>query len=197
MKLIVGIGNKGNKYKLTRHNVGFIILEKLADKFQLKFDKKRHEYDFTGSSIDASRFVLIKPNTYVNLSGLAVKSALNDFHETIESLLIISDDINLPLGQIRLRKSGGDGGHNGLSSIIENLESNKFPRLRFGIGNDFTKGNMADYVLSEFTKAELVELEPKFEYCFSIIETYIQFGLNKTFEYYSQSINKINSQITN
>lgn len=197
MKIIVGIGNKGNKYKLTRHNVGFIILEKLANKLQLKFEKKRHEYDFTGSSIGTSRFVLIKPATYVNLSGIAVKAALNDFNEDIESLLVISDDINLTLGHIRLRKSGGDGGHNGLFSIIESLNSNEFPRLRFGVGNKFDKGNMADYVLSDFSKTELELLEPKFEYCFSIIENYIQFGLNKTFEYYSQSINKINSQLPN
>ena len=197
MKIIIGIGNKGNKYKVTRHNVGFIILDKFAEKLQLEFNKKRHKYDFTGSSIDASCFVLIKPNTYVNLSGLAVKQTLLDFDQGINSILVISDDINLPLGQIRLRKSGGDGGHNGIASIIETLESNKFVRLRFGVGNDFDNGKMANYVLSPFTHDEIIQIEPKIDYCISVIENFIQFGLNKTFEYYSQSINKINSQLTN
>jgi PTH1 family peptidyl-tRNA hydrolase len=197
LKIIVGIGNKGNKYKLTRHNVGFIILDKFAEKLQLEFDKKRQEYDFTGSSIDASRFVLIKPNTYVNLSGLAVKQSLTDFNQEINSLLVIADDINLPLGKIRLRKSGGEGGHNGIASVIESLGSKNFARLRFGVGNNFEKGDMANYVLSPFTKTEINYIEPKINYCISIIENFIQFGLNKTFEYYSQSINKINSQLTN
>lgn len=197
MKLIVGIGNKGAKYNLTRHNIGFILLDRFANKYQLEFTEKRPEYVFTGSTLNASRFVLIKPTTYVNLSGIAVKKALEDFSTTIESLLVISDDINLPLGSIRLRKSGGDGGHNGLLSIIENLETKNFARVRFGIGKDFAEGKMADYVLSKFSETEINELKEKFDYSISLIENFIEFGLNKTFEYYSQSINKINSQLTN
>lgn len=193
MKVIVGIGNKGAKYNLTRHNVGFILLDMLAKKYQIEFKKTRHEYDFTGSKLNASLFVLIKPNTFVNLSGIAVKKALEDFSSNLASLLIISDDIHLPLGQLRLRKSGGDGGHNGLTSIIETLGTEKFARLRFGIGNTFQNGKMADYVLSKFAEEELISLKTKFDYAISLVENFIEFGLNKTFEYYSKSINKINS----
>jgi len=197
LKIIVGIGNKGVKYKLTRHNVGFILLDKLANKYQIEFQKTGHEYDFTGSKLNASLFVLIKSNTYVNLSGIAVVKALYDFEASNDELLIISDDLNLPLGEIRLRKSGGDGGHNGLHSIIQSLGTNNFARLRFGIGNNFDNGEMADYVLSKFSNSELNQLENRFDYAISLIESFIEFGLNKTFEYYSKSINKINSQLTN
>ena len=126
MKTIIGLGNPGKKYELTRHNIGFMIIDKFAQKYKLEFSPSKGDYYSVGSVINTSHFSLYKPTTYMNLSGVAVNEIVDNDNIKLDDLFIISDDINLDTGKIRIRESGGDGGHNGLSSIIYHLNSDKF-----------------------------------------------------------------------
>jgi len=189
--LIVGLGNPGKKYELTRHNIGFLILDKFASKKNLHF-KKKENYQYVEGSTGSSTFFLLKPITYMNLSGIAVSEFLSKINIPLENMLVIVDDVNLELGKIRLRKSGSDGGHNGLKSIIYHLESNQFPRLRFGIGNKF-EGELAEYVLSKFSDEELSSINYSLEFSIELIENFIHGGYKLMLDYFS----KINSQRKN
>ena len=191
MYLIVGLGNPGKKYELTRHNIGFLILDKFASKKNLHF-KKKENYQYVEGSTGSSTFFLLKPITYMNLSGIAVSEFLSKINIPLENMLVIVDDVNLELGKIRLRKSGSDGGHNGLKSIIYHLESNQFPRLRFGIGNKF-EGELAEYVLSKFSDEELSSINYSLEFSIELIENFIHGGYKLMLDYFS----KINSQRKN
>jgi peptidyl-tRNA hydrolase, PTH1 family len=152
VRIVVGIGNPGKRYENTRHNIGFLILNQFAEKNKISFTPSKADYYFSEGEIDGSTFVLIKPATYVNNSGLAVTQALEYYSTGLNDLLVVVDDINLATGSLRVRASGGDGGHNGIKSIIYHLNSNEFARIRVGIGSEFGKGEMADYVLSKFHK---------------------------------------------
>jgi PTH1 family peptidyl-tRNA hydrolase len=193
LRAVLGIGNPGSEYSGTRHNIGFNILDYLAVKWKLEFSPSKKDYYFTGGNINASRFILVKPSTYVNLTGIAAEQVIGEYEIELEDLLVICDDINLEPGQIRLRTSGGDGGHNGIVSLIYTLESDKFPRLRFGIGNDFENGLMADYVLEKFCNDEIEIIEPQIKFTSEIIENFIIGGTKQMLEYYSIQSNKINS----
>ncbi len=137
MRLIVGIGNPGSRYKNNRHNVGFQFLDFFVQKKMLQFKASKFQFHFTEGELFGEPFVLLKPDTYVNNSGLAVLDCINHYRIEVNDVLVVVDDINLALSKIRIRKSGGDGGHNGLYSIIYHLESKDFSRLRIGIGDDF------------------------------------------------------------
>lgn len=177
--LIVGLGNIGIEYENTRHNIGFMILDALAEASNISFMDKRYgmvaEYKFKGRT-----FVLLKPSTYMNRSGLAVNYWLKQTKVPIDKMLILVDDIALPLGTIRIKPKGGDGGHNGLSSISQNIASSKFPRLRFGIGNDFYPGQQADYVLGEWSKEESKELPFLIDHSIDMIKSFGTIGLQLT-----------------
>lgn len=149
--LIVGLGNPGARYAETRHNVGFKVVELLAEKLHLNFRAGKGDYLIASG---ASEILLLKPLTYMNNSGLAVRHATDYFAIDLARLLIIFDDYQLPLGKLRLRPSGSDGGHNGMASVIQHLGTPEVPRLRLGIGAEFHKGEMADYVLTAFSRAE-------------------------------------------
>jgi PTH1 family peptidyl-tRNA hydrolase len=149
--LIVGLGNPGPRYADTRHNVGFQVVERLAERLDLSFRSGRGDYLLASG---ASEIQLLKPLTYMNNSGLAVRQALDYFAIDIARLLIVFDDHQLPLGKLRLRAGGSDGGHNGMASVIQHLGVQEIPRLRLGISAAFEKGDMADYVLSTFSKTE-------------------------------------------
>lgn len=192
MRIILGIGNPGRKYVDTKHNIGFIILDKFAQKYGLKFKPSKFGYIETGSSLDSSRFALIKPTTYVNNSGLAALDVLDYYNLPPEDLLVISDDVNLELGKIRIRKSGGDGGHNGLKSIIYHLNSDQFARLRFGIGDGFDEGEMADYVLSKFSKKNFDYLEQKIVFSVKLIEHFILGGSKEMLDFFSKNSSILN-----
>ncbi len=183
---IVGLGNPGKKYELTRHNIGFIIIDKFAEKNKLHFEKKEN-YQFVEGSIGSSTFFLVKPTTYMNMCGLAVEKFVVENNILLENLLIVVDDINLQLGKIRLRKSGGDGGHNGLKSIIYHLKNSQFPRLRFGIGSNFEKGDMAEYVLSNFTNDEFNTINGSINFSLELIEKFIQGGYKLMSDYFSRN----------
>jgi PTH1 family peptidyl-tRNA hydrolase len=177
--LITGLGNVGDAYYNTRHNIGFSILDALADASNIHFTDKRYgfiaEYAFKGK-----RFILLKPSTYVNLSGKAVNYWLQKESIGLENLLVIVDDIALPFGTVRIRPGGGDGGHNGLINIIQVLGHQQFARLRFGIGNDFPPGRQVEYVLGQWSEAEEKMLPGRIRHCHEAIRSFGLSGMEKT-----------------
>ncbi|HEX8617455.1 MAG TPA: aminoacyl-tRNA hydrolase [Thermoanaerobaculia bacterium] len=164
MKMIVGLGNPGAEYERTRHNVGWQVLDAFARKFRI--DITRHEKNaLTGSGRVAGGSVMVaKPLTYMNLSGDAVKLLTNAYLESTEELIVVYDDIDLPLGRLRIRPNGSSGTHNGMRSIISVLKTERFPRLRFGIGSA-EQGKLRDYVLDEFTAEEQPVVDKAIERC--------------------------------
>ena len=177
--LIVGLGNIGEKYQNTRHNIGFKILNFFASKETLTFETvklaDRANYKLKGRS-----FIFLKPNTYMNLSGKAVKYWLEKEKISLENLLIITDDLNLPFGTLRLKTKGSDGGHNGLKDIQEKLNTTKYNRFRFGISDDFGKGRQVDYVLGEWTAEENEKLEERLNKSVEVIKSFGLSGMNNT-----------------
>lgn len=158
MRVIIGLGNPGSEYQHTRHNIGFDIVDALAADRRVAFDAGRGEFVIARGSYREKEFAFIKPLTYINNSGIAVAEVLNNFDLSSENLLVVVDDFHIPLGTLRLRREGSSGGHNGLYSIIYHLQSENFPRLRFGIGSEKMpkqKSGMADFVLSQFAHEEL------------------------------------------
>jgi peptidyl-tRNA hydrolase, PTH1 family len=170
--LIAGLGNIGDEYANTRHNIGFTVVDVLARLSGVSFQSGRYA-DVARLKIKNKTLVLIKPSTYMNLSGKAVRYWLDKEKIPLENLLVVVDDIALPPGQLRLRMKGGPGGHNGLISIIETLETEEFARLRFGIGNDFAKGYQTEYVLGKWTKAEEEVLIPKITEAVEMIKSFV------------------------
>jgi PTH1 family peptidyl-tRNA hydrolase len=151
---IVGLGNPGSEYYGTRHNIGFAVVDAIAEEIHVNFSPGNGDY-LIGT--ERKNFLLVKPLTYMNNSGIAVKEVMESFDISINNIVVVVDDFHLPLGALRLRTTGSSGGHNGLSSIIRHLESEDFPRLRCGIGNTATPGNphrTADFVLSMFNREE-------------------------------------------
>jgi len=178
--LIVGLGNIGDEYKNTRHNVGFQVLDALARASNLVFDVNRRygavaEYKFKGRS-----FILLKPSTYMNLSGNAVRYWLQKENIPIENLLVIVDDLALPFGAIRMRGKGSDAGHNGLKHINQVLGTNEYARVRIGVGNEFSRGQQIDYVLGEWDDEELKKLPERLDKVVEIIKSFGTIGLQQT-----------------
>lgn len=193
MKAIIGLGNPGKKYELTRHNIGFMIIDSFAQKHKLEFSPSKGDYYSVGSVINTSHFNLYKPTTYINMSGMAVNDIIESDNIQLDDLLIISDDINLDTGKIRIRESGGDGGHNGLSSVIYHLNSDKFSRLRFGVGNDFDEGKMPEYVLQNFYENEQNIIRLSVDFSVSLIEQFIIGGKKNMLNFFSKEHSKINN----
>ncbi|NVJ88076.1 MAG: aminoacyl-tRNA hydrolase [Flavobacteriaceae bacterium] len=170
--LIVGLGNIGEKYTNTRHNIGFRILDELAKTKQVEFETEKLG-DVATFRFKGRTFILLKPNTYMNLSGKAVKFWMQKEKVSIDNLLVITDDLNIDFGTIRVKGKGSDGGHNGLKDIQDKLVTTKYPRFRFGVGSNFSKGRQVDYVLGDWSAEEeskLIERLPK------SIEVVLSFG---------------------
>jgi len=182
--LITGLGNPGDEYAHTRHNIGFDILDALVGASNISFQDKRYGF-ITEIKYKARTLHLLKPTTYVNLSGRAVNYYMNKHKIPIQNSLVIADDIALPFGKLRLRAKGGDAGHNGLSSIIQTLGSNQFPRLRFGIGDDFPQGMQADFVLSEWSDEEKKQLPEHLDRAVKIIQSFVTIGTAFTMNKYN------------
>jgi len=195
LKAIVGLGNPGLRYNNTRHNIGFIVLDAFAEKHNLSFTPDKGEYYSVGSNLGSSHFYLYKPTTFMNQSGNAVSDIINKNNIDLEDLLIITDDINLPTGKIRFREAGGDGGHNGLSSIIYSLETNKFNRIRFGVGDDFKDGEMPNYVLDKFYENEKEIIRLGVGFSIQLIEKFIIGGKQEMMNFYSKEYNNILNQL--
>ena len=190
MRAVLGIGNPGKKYINTRHNIGITIVERLVNKYRLNFVESKFDYFVAEGSVSINDFCLIKPTTYVNNSGLAAKEFIDYSGVDISDFLVVSDDVNLDPGKLRIRKFGGDGGHNGLHSIIYHLESEDFPRLRFGIGRDFEDGSMANFVLSKFDKEEEPAVEEAIDLSIVLIESFIVDGIQGALNLYSREMKK-------
>jgi peptidyl-tRNA hydrolase, PTH1 family len=177
--LIAGLGNIGPEYELTRHNIGFLVLDRLADKHGIKFETNRlaftSELKYKGKSI-----FLIKPTTFMNLSGKAVNYWMKDLKIPKENLLVVTDDLALPFGKLRMKGKGSNGGHNGLGNIQEVLESDEYPRLRFGVGSDFSKGRQVDYVLSNFPPDEFKFLPEYLDKACEGILSFCTIGIERT-----------------
>jgi peptidyl-tRNA hydrolase, PTH1 family len=182
--LITGLGNIGQEYENTRHNVGFYVLDAFVEASNTVFMDKR--YGFVSEVKYKSRnLILLKPSTYVNRSGNAVRYYLNKEKLDISKLLVIVDDVALPFGTIRIRKKGGAGGHNGLQNIIDILGTDEFARLRFGIGNEFRIGGQVDYVLGKWTKDELKLLPEYTEKMIDAIKSFTTLGLERSMNIYN------------
>jgi PTH1 family peptidyl-tRNA hydrolase len=177
--LIVGLGNIGEKYANTRHNIGFKVLDALVEKEGLKFETQKLG-DLTTYKFKGRTFILLKPSTYMNLSGKAVKYWLTKEKVPQENLLVITDDLNLPFGNIRVKTKGSDGGHNGLKDIQNTLQTTKYNRFRFGISDEFSKGRQIDYVLGEWTDEENKTLPERIEKSIELIKSFGTAGINNT-----------------
>jgi PTH1 family peptidyl-tRNA hydrolase len=177
--LIVGLGNIGPAYVNTRHNIGFKILDYLARKENIPFQTVKlgalAEYKFKGKT-----FLLLKPNTFMNLSGKAIQYWMDKERIPIDQILVITDDLNLPFGTIRIRTKGSDGGHNGLKNTQLVLNSNVYPRFRFGISDIFKKGQQVDYVLGDWDATEKAALPERLEVAAEIIRSFGASGLEQT-----------------
>ncbi len=183
--LIVGVGNIGSEYAGTRHNIGFDIVDAFIRKHEGNF-KPVKLADLSEIKWKARKMVCIKPSTYVNMSGKAVKYWMDKEKIAMENILVVLDDIALPIDKLRLRPSGSDAGHNGLKSIQEALGTNAFPKLRFGIGNDFPKGKQVEYVLGKWTEVELPIVKKKIDKSVEIIENFATIGIERTMNQYNK-----------
>lgn len=174
--LIVGLGNIGAEYQGTRHNTGFRIADALAEDLKATFSTERYG-DVANARIKNKQVVILKSSTYMNLSGNAVRYWMNKENIPVENILVLVDDIALPFGAIRIKGSGSDAGHNGLKNIAQMLGTEAYPRLRFGIGNDFPRGCQIDYVLGQFTLDERQRLPVRVATAVEAIRTYVLAGL--------------------
>jgi len=177
--LIVGLGNIGNEYQDTRHNIGFTILDAFAKASNVFFTENRY-----GSTCEVKMkgrtLILLKPSTFMNLSGNALRYWMQKEKIEIDNVLVVVDDLALPFGTLRLKPQGSDAGHNGLKNIQEILGHNNYPRLRFGIGNDFSKGRQVEYVLGKWTKEQSEALPERAERCAEIIQSFCLAGMQLT-----------------
>ena len=182
MRVIFGIGNPGIRYENTRHNAGFLLLDYFAQKMSLRFKDAQGEYLEAVGKISDHKYALVKPVTFVNNSGIAARQVFEKYSLLPEEFLVVCDDTNLINNILRVRLSGGDGGHNGLSSVIYHLTTEQFPRIRIGIGSNPPDIVLSEYVLSEFLKSELEEYQNTFEKGAQLIEEFIIGGSKKMLE---------------
>lgn len=177
--LIVGLGNIGGEYENTRHNIGFKVLDYFAKQEDLTFVTQKLG-DVTSYKLKGRTFVFLKPSTYMNLSGKAIQYWLTKEKIPLENLLVITDDLNLPFGSIRVKTKGSDGGHNGLKDTQNTLNTNKYNRYRFGISDAFSKGRQVDYVLGEWTEEENSKLKERLDVSVALIKSFGLAGINNT-----------------
>lgn len=183
--LVAGLGNVGVEYANTRHNAGFLALDFIAQKHNLVFDPARLCF-FSQYKVKNRHIYLIKPTTFMNLSGKAVKYWLKKLEIPTEQLLVLVDDIALPLGMIRIRQKGSDGGHNGLTDIIAELQTDEFARLRIGIGSEFSKGRQVDFVLGEWESAEMELIKTKLPKIADAVNNFALEGIHRTMSKFNE-----------
>ncbi len=181
--LICGLGNPGSQYQATRHNAGYMVLDALAEASNIVFEDKR--YGFVAEmTLRGRKVLLLKPTTYMNLSGNAVRYWLNKENIDQSRLLVVSDDVALPLGDFRLKARGSNGGHNGLGHI-QQLIGQDYARLRMGIGNDFPQGGQIDWVLGKFSDEEMLILRPAVETAVQVVKSFVLAGIDVTMNLYN------------
>ncbi|MBQ4394415.1 MAG: aminoacyl-tRNA hydrolase [Paludibacteraceae bacterium] len=182
--LIVGLGNIGDEYRNTRHNIGFRMLDAFAEASNITFEDRRYGFIARGH-VKNAEFVLLKPSTYMNLSGNAVRYWMNEEKIPLERLLVLVDDLNLPFGTLRIRQQGSNGGHNGLGHIQQVLCTPNYARVRFGIGNDYARGTQINYVLGEWTEEEQQALPERLNVTNEIITSFCLQGIERTMNLYN------------
>jgi len=183
--LIVGLGNVGDEYDMTRHNTGFMVLDAFAKASNIVFSDRRYGF-VAETSVKGRKLILLKPSTFMNLSGNAVRYWLNKENIALERLLVIVDDLALPLGTLRLKASGSNAGHNGLGNIQSVLGTERYSRLRIGIGNDFPRGMQIEWVLGRYNNEELAVLQPKIDTACEIIKSFVLAGIDFTMNAYNK-----------
>lgn len=184
--LVVGLGNIGQEYEGTRHNIGFMVADHIAEKQNATFEDKRYGF-VSKCRVKNAELVLLKPSTYMNLSGNAVRYWLQKENIPEERLIVICDDISLPLGKIRIRPQGSDGGHNGLKHIASTLGNQQYARLKFGVGNNFPKGSQIDYVLGKFDDEEVKILSDRIDKAAEAVKTFCLSGITMAMNQYNKS----------
>ncbi|MFK8059461.1 MAG: aminoacyl-tRNA hydrolase [Polaribacter sp.] len=177
--LIIGLGNIGDKYTNTRHNIGFKIVDEVADEYKVTFETEKLG-DIATFRFKGRTFILLKPNTYMNLSGKAAKYWMDKEKISLENILVVTDDVNIDFGTIRLKAKGSAGGHNGLKDIQEKLNTQQYARFRFGVGGNYSKGKQVDYVLGEWNKEETSQLIERLPTSSKVITSFGTAGLNNT-----------------
>ena len=196
MYCIVGLGNHGKEYSKTRHNVGFLVVNELAAATSAEFRPGKGEYWIAKSSLNNIDIALLKPATFMNDSGIAVQDFLHQMDIPVERLLIVCDDFQLPLGSIRLRQNGTDGGHNGLSSVIYHLQTDQFARLRCGIASELIpldKSKMKDFVLDQFSDFEIPKVKLMVERARDACMSYVENGIDQTMNRFNIKLNEENN----
>jgi len=191
LKIVIGLGNPGLKYEFTRHNIGFRIVDSLARDIGIEFKKVKSYYSLISRGmINNHKVMLVKPQTFMNLSGRAVSKVFSYYKIPLQDLLIVYDDLNLELGQVRIRKKGSAGGHKGIESIMQYLHSEEIPRLRIGIGNPSVNFNFdsASYVLSNFNGGEEDKIKETIKLSTEAIKTIIEDGFEKAMRKYNKKL---------
>lgn len=184
MYIIAGLGNPGKKYENTRHNMGFITVDRLAEKNGIKIDKIKFKALVGEGRIAGQRVILVKPQTYMNLSGQSIREVMNFYKLSPQNLIVIYDDIDIDAGTLRIRKFGSAGTHNGMKSVVQQLQSDRFPRIRIGIG-DASRGNLINYVTGGFSKEEAETLEAAVTRGALAIECMIESGIDMAMNKYN------------
>ena len=177
--LIIGLGNIGKEYEHTRHNIGFDVVDALAKELDAVFEINRLAL-YSKATFKGKQLHIIKPTTYMNLSGKAIKYWMNELKIPLQNIFVIVDDLALPFGQLRVRAKGSNAGHNGLNSVEEELLTQAYPRLKFGIGNDFPKGKQVEFVLGKWNLNQEIELQERILIAVEIIKSFCSIGLTNT-----------------
>jgi PTH1 family peptidyl-tRNA hydrolase len=174
MKMIVGLGNPGKQYEKTRHNIGFEVVDKLSAKWGIPLDQSKHKGIYGIETVNGEKILLLKPLTYMNLSGESISAVMNFYKIEKENIVILYDDLDLPIGKIRLRQKGSAGGHNGIKSAIAHFGDQEFNRIRIGIGRPEGRSPVVDYVLSRFTNEEWDQLSNVMDRCINACEQWLE-----------------------
>jgi len=186
--LIIGLGNPGREYEQTRHNIGFLVIDRLAERWGVEVNKYKFKALLGEYRKPHEKMVLIKPQTFMNLSGNAVRSFYQFYKPPLEQVLVIFDDLDLPFGSIRVRNSGGSSGQKGMNSIIKQLGTEEFPRIRMGIGRPPGKMNSVDFILNKFKSFENKDLDLILDKCADAVECFIENGIETTMNRYNGSV---------
>ncbi len=184
MYIIAGLGNPGKKYENTRHNIGFITLDLLAERNDIKINKIKHKALVGEGRISGQKVLLVKPQTYMNLSGQSLREVMSYYKEDVSRLIVIYDDIDIPMGSVRIRKKGSAGTHNGMRSIVYDLQSDQFPRIRIGIGKE-RRSDLRDFVIGGFSKEEKEPLENAVRRAAAAAECIVEKGIDKAMNEYN------------
>ena len=189
MRAIFSIGNPGVRYQRTRHNAGFLMLDSFAEQRSLEFKAAKGDYYIARGELEQTQYFLIKPTTFVNRSGLAALQVLEEYKIELNNLLVLCDDVNIEIGKFRIRKYGGDGGHNGLASLLYHLNSDQFPRLRIGVGDHSKQENLTSYILGEFTHEQFDILSRTFKVTNNLLCEFVRGGIKVMLDANSKLIN--------